>query len=82
MLTTTIGKVTYKDKLYLRKNKVGTDKFALIVEIEEASIEIVGPLAMDHSIITKCMSSKRKWYNVKARYLRIKEKSDQPRNDR
>lgn len=51
-LITTVGKVTYKDKLYSRKNKVGTGKFVLTVETEEALAEIVGPLGMEHNIIT------------------------------
>jgi len=57
-LITTVGKVTYKDKLYSRKNKVGTGKFSLIVETEEAPTEIVGPLGMEHNIITNARALK------------------------
>ena len=55
-LITTIGKVTYRDKLYSRKNKAGTGTFALTVEIEEAPAKIVGPLGMEHNIITNAQA--------------------------
>jgi len=50
-LVTTMGKVTYKDKLYSRKNKVGTGKVSFTVKVEETLAEIMGPLGMEHTII-------------------------------
>jgi len=51
-LNITVGKVTCKDKLYSRKHKASTGKFALTVETKEAPAEIVGSLGMEHGIIT------------------------------
>lgn len=51
-LGTTVGKVTYKDKLYFGKTKVDVGNFALTVEVEETPIEIMGPLGMEHTIVT------------------------------